>query len=101
MSVLFPAPFSPIRASTSPLLRMRETPRSAITPGNRLVMPLISSSAGVPDTYFFKSASFFLNSSTFALLMISTPVSIALLAGIVAIVASVLVASSCIHLLAR
>src|SRR6185436_10829887 len=48
ISVLLPAPFSPTRASTSPATRERETPASAITPGNRFVIALIASSwAGV------------------------------------------------------
>src|SRR5688572_10915997 len=43
INVLLPAPFSPIKASTSPTRSERETPWSAITPGNRFVIALISS----------------------------------------------------------
>src|SRR5690349_12724743 len=47
ISVLLPAPFSPIRASTSPALSESETPCSATTPGKRLVMPCIFNRSGV------------------------------------------------------
>src|SRR6185369_13668458 len=46
ISVDFPAPFSPTRAWISPGFRSKETPSSASTPGKRLVMARISSSAG-------------------------------------------------------
>src|SRR5581483_7189742 len=39
ISVLLPAPFSPIRATTSPRLTETETPSSATTPGKRLSIP--------------------------------------------------------------
>src|SRR5436190_4885418 len=42
MSVLFPAPFSPQSAWTSPRSRSRETPSSARTPGKSLVIDLSS-----------------------------------------------------------
>src|SRR6266571_8658850 len=45
MSVLLPAPFSPQSAWTSPRSRSNETPSSARTPGNSLVIDLSSSSA--------------------------------------------------------
>ena len=48
MSVLLPAPFSPIKASTSPAWSVSETPESAITPGKRFTIPFIESSA-VPE----------------------------------------------------
>ena len=38
MSVLFPAPFSPTRARTSPLLSVNETPLRAFTPGKVLTI---------------------------------------------------------------
>ena len=41
-----PAPFSPIKAWTVPGRTVRLTPSSALTPGNSLQMPRISSSAG-------------------------------------------------------
>src|SRR5260370_41019540 len=43
MKVLFPAPFSPMTAKTSPALRDSETSASATTPGNRLVTALTAS----------------------------------------------------------
>src|SRR5689334_8773158 len=46
ISVLLPAPFSPISASTSPARSESETPCSATTPGKRLVMPRILSRSG-------------------------------------------------------
>src|SRR5690242_2547990 len=42
MSVDLPAPFSPIRVWTSPRRSEKSTPSSATTPGNRMVMPSIS-----------------------------------------------------------
>src|SRR5215813_462875 len=42
ISVDFPAPFSPIRATISPAPTLRLTPSSATTPGNRLLIPSIS-----------------------------------------------------------
>ena len=39
MRVLLPAPFSPIRANTSPVETDKFTLSLATTPGNRLVMP--------------------------------------------------------------
>src|SRR4051812_27366672 len=45
MSVDFPAPFSPIRACTSPGNIRKSTPSSATTPGNSLRMPVISRTA--------------------------------------------------------
>src|SRR6266536_3926229 len=48
ISVDLPAPFSPTRAWISPGFRSNETPSNARTPGNRLEMPRISRSAGVP-----------------------------------------------------
>src|SRR5690606_29742694 len=41
--VLLPAPFSPMRARTSPCANDRDTLRSATTPGKRLVIPRIDS----------------------------------------------------------
>src|ERR1051326_7732162 len=38
-SVLFPAPFSPSSACTSPAAASNSTPSFAITPGKRLVIP--------------------------------------------------------------
>src|SRR5690606_4288012 len=124
--VLLPAPFSPMRASTSPACKESETPSSASTPGNRLVIPLIRRRGtaveltvvfrcpprrpGGADTphparedpdYFFSSASRCRNSATLSLLMTSTPVSISLFDGIFLSVSSGFVASSCIHLLER
>src|SRR5438132_11615445 len=45
--VVLPAPFSPRRAWISPCLRSRSMRSLATTPGQRLVMPLISSFGGV------------------------------------------------------
>src|SRR6478735_4297518 len=47
ISVLLPAPFSPMSASTSPARSDSETPCRATTPGKRLVMPRISSKGGI------------------------------------------------------
>src|SRR6478735_2486313 len=47
ISVLLPAPFSPMSASTSPARSDSETPCRATTPGKRLVMPRIWSKGGV------------------------------------------------------
>src|SRR5687767_927923 len=44
MRVDLPAPFSPVRPSTSPRPRWRETSCSAVTPGKRLVIARISRS---------------------------------------------------------
>ena len=38
----FPAPFSPMRAWTSPGYRRRSTPSRALTPGNSIVIPFIT-----------------------------------------------------------
>src|SRR6185295_1721206 len=43
MSVLFPAPFSPTKAWTSPSLRSNEADFSACTPANALLMDFASS----------------------------------------------------------
>src|SRR6185312_4321095 len=48
--VLLPAHFSPIRAWTSPARAAKATPSSAVTPGNRLVMPLASRTAPVIES---------------------------------------------------
>src|SRR5207302_303721 len=42
MRVLLPAPFSPQSACTSPFPRSKETPSSAFTPGNSLLIALSS-----------------------------------------------------------
>src|SRR5262245_21709660 len=47
MSVLLPAPFSPMTARTSPDPRVSETPWSARTPGKRLVSEWAASSGGI------------------------------------------------------
>ena len=47
MSVLLPAPFSPISASTSPARAVSDTSLNAVTPAKRLPMPRISSRSGV------------------------------------------------------
>src|SRR5918998_3209143 len=47
MSVDLPAPFSPMRACTSPGNRRRETSSSAFTPGNWIVMPVIATTGSV------------------------------------------------------
>src|SRR5579859_5150503 len=44
MSVDFPAPFSPMRACTSPFRRWKSTPSRALTPGKLLEIPVISKS---------------------------------------------------------
>ena len=44
MSVLFPAPFSPKSASTSPECTSRSTPRKLCTPGNDFLIPRMESS---------------------------------------------------------
>src|SRR4249920_4058377 len=46
MRVDLPAPFSPIRACTSPGRNSRETSLFATTPGNRLVMCSITTTGG-------------------------------------------------------
>ena len=46
MSVDFPAPFSPIRAWTSPARSSSETSSFATTPGNRFVMCSITTKGG-------------------------------------------------------
>src|SRR4051812_39046421 len=46
-SVDLPAPFSPSSACTSPAAASKSTPSFATTPGNRLVMPLSSTAAGM------------------------------------------------------
>src|SRR5258706_519557 len=56
MSVDFPAPFSPMRASTSPRRNSRLTPSSANTPGKRLEIDCIrrmGGSAGISGGYGF------------------------------------------------
>ena len=42
MRVDFPAPFSPIRACTSPGNSRKSTPSSALTPGNVMEIPVIA-----------------------------------------------------------
>ena len=118
MSVLLPAPFSPISASTSPARAISETSRNAVTPAKRLPMPAHleqgrSGSAG-SDWRFggvhgrcsvgydrFSSASLALKPATLLLSIKSTPVSMLCEGGMAAFAASPLVASSCIHLEAR
>ena len=46
ISVDLPAPFSPRRTWTSPRSSSKSTASSAVTPGNRLLMPRICSSGG-------------------------------------------------------
>jgi hypothetical protein len=46
MSVVFPAPFSPIRACTSPAPTVSSTDRSTGTPKNALLISCIESSGG-------------------------------------------------------
>src|SRR3954471_14742309 len=48
MSVLLPAPFSPMTATTSPGRSASDTPRSAFTPGKVLTRLRASSSGGDP-----------------------------------------------------
>src|SRR5215831_12626570 len=50
MSVLLPAPFSPISPWTSPSKRLKETPFSACTPANALVMEFASRRRLIPAT---------------------------------------------------
>src|SRR3954464_3066101 len=52
MSVLLPAPFSPISASTSPAANSNETSLSATTPGKRLVIPRIVSRCAAASPIF-------------------------------------------------
>jgi hypothetical protein len=52
MNVDFPAPFSPIKAWTSPSRRSKETPLNACTPAKDFVMDLASSS----DVIFYQRA---------------------------------------------
>src|SRR4051812_13913324 len=47
-SVLLPAPFSPSSACTSPAAASKSTPSFARTPGNRLVIPRISTAGEAP-----------------------------------------------------
>src|SRR4051812_7366658 len=49
ISVLLPAPFSPMSASTSPGCSDSETPDSAVTPGKRLVIPRICNNEAGAD----------------------------------------------------
>ena len=49
MSVDLPAPFSPQMAWTSAAFTVRETSDSALTPGNSLVIDLISRIGCCPD----------------------------------------------------
>src|SRR5689334_9667208 len=56
INVDFPAPFSPIRATISPVPTVRLTPSSATTPGNRLLIPSISRSGTFVATERFGSA---------------------------------------------
>ena len=44
-SVLFPAPFSPSSACTSPTAASKSTASFATTPGNRFVIPRIATAA--------------------------------------------------------
>src|SRR4051812_23184795 len=46
MSVDLPAPFSPMRVWTSPARSEKSTASSALTPGNEIVMPRISTTGG-------------------------------------------------------
>src|SRR5579871_2834355 len=48
ISVVLPAPFSPIRAWISLLRTERSIPSFASTPGNRFTIPRISSSSATP-----------------------------------------------------
>ena len=94
MSVLLPAPFSPISASTSPPRAKSDTSRNAVTPAKRLPMPRISRrgaavAAGSPASdeisvvltdvlvgyERFSSASLALKPATLLLSIKSTPVS--------------------------
>src|SRR5471032_85114 len=50
-SVLFPAPFSPRSACTSPSAASKSTPSLATAPGNRLVIPR-SETAGIDEDGF-------------------------------------------------
>src|SRR5215210_3158388 len=49
-SVVFPAPFSPRRACTSPWAASKSTPSLATTAGNRFVMPRRATAAGMAET---------------------------------------------------
>src|SRR5688572_4165386 len=50
MSVDLPAPFSPMRLCTSPGKRRKLTSSSALTPGNSIEIPVISTIGGDPFT---------------------------------------------------
>lgn len=45
--VVFPAPLGPMRPTISPLLTVRSTPRTAVSPPKRMVTPLASSTVVV------------------------------------------------------
>src|SRR6187455_2131195 len=49
-SVLFPAPFSPSRACTSPGAASKSTPSFATTPGKRFVIPRIETAGEAPGS---------------------------------------------------
>src|SRR2546421_13079967 len=57
-SVLFPAPFSPSKACTSPAAASKSTPSFATTPGNRFVIPRIETAGtgGAPSAPLLSSS---------------------------------------------
>src|SRR5947209_4665090 len=58
-----PAPFSPIRATISPASTDKLTPSSAIAPGKRLEMPVISRAGGTGSVCAMTPAAIWLSSS--------------------------------------